>query len=230
LDFADMKPVYNLKETIACKLIRRIVSFLVAHSIIHDFNFETPREAVKTKVIIKSFNIQFIKGWYFTRYPHILEKYRPYFQKKYALPQYVYKDNPIYKKIKRLDTNKYAIVGIHIRRGDYKLFFDGKFYYTDDVYLKKMEEVETELEKKYDKKAFFIIFSNENTSIKPLQNRIISKNTWYIDQFLMMCCHYLIGPPSSFTLWASYLGKVPLFHIEDTQCTINIDSLNIYTG
>jgi len=225
-----MNSVYNLKETIVFKLIRRIVYFLLAHNIIHDFNFETSLEAVKTKVIIKSFNIQFIKGWYFTRYPHVLEKYRPYFQKKYALPQYVYKDNPIYKKIKSLDTNKYAIVGIHIRRGDYKLFFDGKFYYTDDVYLKKMEEVKIELERKYNKKAFFIIFSNENTSISPLQNRIISKNTWYIDQFLMMCCDYLIGPPSTFTLWASYLGKVPLFHIEDQKCNIDINNFKICDG
>ena len=222
-----MNPVYNLKETIIFKIIRRIVYFLLAHRIIRDFNFETPLQAVKTKVIIKSFNIQFIKGWYFTRYPHLLEKYRSYFQKKYALPRSVYKNNPIYKRIQSIDINTYAVVGIHIRRGDYKLYLDGKFYYTDDVYLKKMEEVETELERKYNKKVFFIIFSNENISIKPLQNRIISKNTWYIDQFLMMCCDYVIGPPSSFTGWATYLGEVPLYYIDDPTKRLYLENFSI---
>jgi len=36
-------------------------------------------------------------------------------------------------------------------------------------------------------------------------------------------CDYLIGPPSTFTLWASYVGKVKYFHLKNKSGEIAID-------
>jgi len=57
-----------------------------------------------------------------------------------------------------------------------------------------------------------IVFSDDHVVFT--RDLIISQNPWYIDQHLMTRCDYLIGPPSTFTLWASYVGKVPFFQIE----------------
>ena len=37
------------------------------------------------------------------------------------------------------------------------------------------------------------------------------------DLYALARCDYLIGPPSTFSAWASFYGKVPLYFIEDVR-------------
>ena len=100
------------------------------------------------------------------------------------------------------------MVGVHIRRGEsYKEWENGRNYYADDVYLKYMSQLEKELESLYSRNVIFFIFSNDNTGIEEKGNICVSRNPWYIDQYLMSRCDYLMGPPSTFTMWSSYVGK-----------------------
>ncbi len=106
-----------------------------------------------------------------------------------------------------------AVVGVHIRRGDYRTWQNGKYFFADEVYQQYLLEMTSQL-KQIHKEPFFVIFSNEDISIKEQDNVVISRNEWFVDQFLMSQCDYLIGPPSTFSLWASYSGKVPYYHFE----------------
>jgi acyl-CoA synthetase (AMP-forming)/AMP-acid ligase II len=133
------------------------------------------------------------------------------------------RNNILSNKITELKNKKCFVVGVHIRKGDYKYWKEGKYYFSDDVYLKYMSNIESEINKISGRKCSFIIFSNENISINETENIIISRNKWYIDHFLMSQCDLLVGPPSTFTLWASYIGKVKYFHIEDNSGKISID-------
>ena len=36
-----------------------------------------------------------------------------------------------------------------------------------------------------------------------------------------------MGPPSTFTIWASYIGDVPLYHIYNKDDIINVSNFNI---
>lgn len=65
---------------------------------------------------------------------------------------------------------------------------------------------------------------NENDNIKK------STNEWYIDHFLMSKCDYLIGPPSTFTMWASYIGKVKYYHIENDSGEIRLSDFKYCKG
>ena len=80
------------------------------------------------------------------------------------------------------------------------------------------------------KDCFFVIFSNEDISIKESTDIIISKNEWYIDHLLMSKCDLLMGPPSTFTLWASYIGKVKFYHITNDSGEISFEKFNHFTG
>ncbi|MFN5837557.1 MAG: hypothetical protein ACK47J_12755, partial [Pseudanabaena sp.] len=42
------------------------------------------------------------------------------------------------------------------------------------------------------------------------------------DLYSMAKCDYLIGPPSTYSMWASFYGMVPLLHIYDKHQIINL--------
>lgn len=130
------------------------------------------------------------------------------------------------------------IVGVHIRRGDYKDWCDGKYFYSDDVYIQLMRH----LQKLFHKNVRFFCATNEplSTVIKEeFSPLIIPDATAAHDLYGLSLCDYLIGPPSTFSQWASFYGRVPLYIIErpeklpqenDISCIYALDHfLNGYT-
>lgn len=113
-------------------------------------------------------------------------------------------------------------VGVHVRRGDYSEWEGGKYFYGDEVYVRVVGELLECLNVNcLIKKVRFMLFSNEDVSglAKILHELHIlygysPNNTDVQDQHLMSECDYLIGPPSTFTMWASFMGKVPLLQVE----------------
>lgn len=106
------------------------------------------------------------------------------------------------------------IVGIHIRRGDYKYFQEGKYYFEDEVYLDYMQQLKNLFP---EKNISFFIASNEPFD----QAYFASVNCFQIAGALptddlcgLSLCDYILGPMSTFSMWASYTGKVPLRFIE----------------
>jgi hypothetical protein len=47
------------------------------------------------------------------------------------------------------------------------------------------------------------------------------------DLFALASCDYIIGPPSTFTMWASFFGNVPLFMINDPWVPLRLDCFAI---
>jgi len=104
------------------------------------------------------------------------------------------------------------IIGVHIRRGDYIDFFNGQYYYDDKTYLQYMTKINKELNL-MGKKVAFLICTNENINLKnfdQLSTFQISNASSIEDLYALSLCNYIMGPPSTFSMWASYYGKVPL--------------------
>ncbi len=114
------------------------------------------------------------------------------------------------------------LVGIHIRRGDYKDFAGGKYYFSDVKYLKLMNEFQANFPGKNIK---FIICSNEKISPNnyPFLKCTFSKGSFMEDLIILSKCDYLIGPPSTFSDWASFSGQVPIFHIYSKETELRLD-------
>lgn len=164
----------------------------------------------------------YVEGWHFQTHG-LNEKYQDIIAKKYRLKEEYYKNNPLYLQLIQVDRNDTALIGVHIRRGDYKTWKNGKYYFSDDVYRAFMENITEQVLQKYGKRCNFIIFSNEKTTFVQSEDTSISDFEWYVDHFLMSQCDFLIGPPSTFTLWSSYLGKAKYLHLEDPEMEIDID-------
>ena len=195
--------------------------------LIKRIDFENQETNKKYLHKLKKGKITFVGGWYFRR-NDLTEKYRSYFQQKYILnKKYINESLFVKKVLNKLDNEK--IVGIHIRRGDYKDFMDGRFLFSDEVYynaIKKMQKIMDE----HNQKVKFILFSNDQLSFEENDKLLISHEEWYIDQYIMSKCDYLIGPPSTFTGWASYIGEVPVLYLESDDMDFSLKDFQIING
>jgi hypothetical protein len=175
------------------------------------------------KTLLNAFEkkaVVFTGGWSF-RVPHLIEKHRSKIEKKYSLKPEFYENNDFYKKIMKIKQKDNILIAIHIRRGDYKKWQGGKYYFEDNVYEKYMRDFSQKLSKKDAREQMFIIFSNDGVKFTENENLLVSKEKWYIDQHIMSICDYIIGPRSTFTLWANFMGDNTLFCIQDDSGNID---------
>ncbi|MDR1544609.1 MAG: alpha-1,2-fucosyltransferase [Prevotellaceae bacterium] len=169
------------------------------------------------QILLKAFekhDIVYAAGWWF-ELPKEAKKLRANFQKKYALKPQFYEDNPFVEKINRLKSENYTLIGVHIRRGDYKKWKGGKYFFSNEIYQKQIDNIAEKLSAKGENRQIFILFSNEELQFQKPNNWLISKEKWFIDHHIMSLCDILTGPPSTFTLWANYIGCGKLFFIVD---------------
>mgnify|MGYP001149757450 CR=1 FL=1 len=122
---------------------------------------------------------------------------------------------------KRLHYDK--IIGIHVRRGDYRTHKNGKFFYTDEQYCSIMNQIEELFPKD---KVGFLVCSNEFLDLEKLGgNRSFSfqNSSAALDLHGLGLCDYIIGPPSSYSCWASFFGGIPLYFIANAEDAISLD-------
>ena len=120
-----------------------------------------------------------------------------------------------------------VVIGVHIRRGDYLNFQNGIFYFEDSVYSHYMSNISNEFT---DKKVTFFISSIEivNSENFPDLNIHMLENSLGIeDLYALSKCDYIMGPPSTFSMWASFYGTVPLKLIESENETFTIDDFSV---
>lgn len=107
--------------------------------------------------------------------------------------------------IKRQSTD--IIIGMHVRRGDYKSWNEGKYYYTNDHYMAIAEALRSQ----FDGSVKFFIASNEPADelLSKVPNSFSLNISAISDLKSLSMCDYIFGPPSTFSMWASFYGQVP---------------------
>ncbi|MFB6341479.1 alpha-1,2-fucosyltransferase [Saccharicrinis sp. FJH62] len=107
------------------------------------------------------------------------------------------------------------IIGIHVRRGDYKDFNDGKYYYSVEEYEGIINKVNLQFK---DTKNIFFIASNEKIEFNDVTGKKcfnIENSNMAQDIIGLSLCDYILGPPSTYSAWASLYHHVPLYFIEE---------------
>lgn len=107
------------------------------------------------------------------------------------------------------------LVGVHIRHGDYRTAGGGTHYYETEYYVALMRQ----LVATSDKPLQFMVCSDEPVNPSDFAGLDIHSGpgTAIEDMYALAACDYIIGPPSSFSGWASFYGQVPLYFITDLQ-------------
>lgn len=111
------------------------------------------------------------------------------------------------------------VVGVHIRRGDYATWNDGRFFYELEEYHQFMLRIQ-QLYK--DKHVGFFISSNEDFSLDIFEGCYCQRfskepSGAILDLYTLSVCDRIIGPFSSYSRWASFIGEVPLCFLETKE-------------
>lgn len=124
-------------------------------------------------------------------------------------------------------TKANVLIGVHIRRGDYKNFNDGKWFYSDEDYARWMKI----LESKYatlGQTCVFLIASNDVVDISNFEGLDIlcEQRHFIVDLYLLAACDSIIGPPSTYSQWAAFYGDKPLTMLLEAGQSVDIATFN----
>ena len=130
--------------------------------------------------------------------------------------------------VARLRQMGSLVVGVHIRRGDYATWNDGRFFYSLDDYHQFMLRVQ---QCYAPRPVAFFISSNEDFPDDRFEGchclRFAEEpSAAVLDLYTLSLCDRIIGPFSSFSRWASFIGQVPLCFLETKEQQFTEDSFS----
>jgi len=116
--------------------------------------------------------------------------------------------------LKKMKAQSDIVVGVHIRRGDYASWHNGKYLFSFSQYRAFMERV---IDLYPDKRVSFFVCSNEKINLFNFNNLsvfLLENTTAIEDLYMLSICDQIMGPISTFSRWASFIGEKPLCFLE----------------
>jgi len=160
--------------------------------------------------------IVFVNGWNF-RAPGLVQRHagkiRSYFRPVAGFEQ------ASCQAVEPLRRQADVIVGIHIRHGDYRTWNGGKCFFPVSQYAAWMRELAEQFP---GGRAAFFVCSDEPRDRRefPGLRVVLGTGSAVGDLCALAMCDYILGPVSTFSMWASFYGNKPLFSIRDGAARI----------
>ena len=169
-----------------------------------------------------------VTGWY-ARWYDLFEKYKPEIRELFAFNQEILATSRL-----KIGEGSVVRVGVHVRRGDYKTFKDGRFYYDDAQYVGVLKQFKTLMP---ETKLNFFVCGNDPELNRDYFRRELEDELCKVDfpdgnpaedMCLLSLCDWLIGAPSTFSLVAAMYREVPLYWIEDPKATLTKENFKSF--
>ena len=218
----------NGRSTMSMRFAHKYPEFKIAHTKYHNFLvYVLVKLAAKLHIIptvdfsdgqneqkietIRQHKHVLVTGWS-VRFHSLYQKYKENIISIFDFLPEVHHHVDMILQASTADTIK---LGVHIRRGDYKTWLGGRFYYDDTQYLDTIRQfIHLHPEKEID----VYICTNDPHLNQPFYQQHLSPIRVFFsdgspaeDLCLLSKCDYLIGPLSSFTLIASMYHNTPLY-------------------
>lgn len=122
-------------------------------------------------------------------------------------------------------------LGVHIRRGDYRTWCGGKYFFDDGEYIEVIRQfVELLAGRSVD---IFICSNDPQLAVSKYQRAFGShvffpKGSPAEDLCLLSECDYIIGPLSTFTLIASMYRDTPLYWMTSRHPQLSLDAFHTF--
>ena len=138
----------------------------------------------------------------------------------------------IEEKVVEVMNHEDMILGVHIRRGDYATFYDGKFFFSDEQYVGVIRRF---LALHPDRQVRVFICGNDPKLDKdyyrqelPSCEVVFPDGNPGEDLCLLSHCDYLIGAPSTFSLVAAMYHDRPLYWMMDADAPLSEGSFRYF--
>ncbi|MGO9586016.1 MAG: hypothetical protein ACLP2Y_07470 [Limisphaerales bacterium] len=196
----------------------RHASVFINHFPVLGHRVLTLREIPRQTILLDAADVQarmadakivFIHGWRI-RAPESVRRHanviRDYFQ-----PIETY-EHASRQAVGRLRQTADVVVGVHVRRGDNWKWKGGQCYFPVSQYVIWMRELAGQFP---GRKVSFLICSDEPRTEAEFPGLSVGLGPGSAvgDLYALARCDYIMGPPSTYTQWASFYGNAPLFHL-----------------
>jgi len=147
-----------------------------------------------------------LRGWLFRDIP-ALQKHADAIR-EFFRPRADYLEN-VDAVIERARKDVDILVGVHIRQGILYYANVRRYFYPTVRYAEMMDEIVRLFP---EARVGFLICSDwpQDPELFSKFRFTFGSNHLIEDMYAFARCDYLIGPPSTFTMWASFYGNVPL--------------------
>jgi hypothetical protein len=188
------------------------------------FHNETPPRPADLDMLLHTRYIV-ASGWHFRDYEAFLrqkEELRDLFSFKPAIIRKVHAALPAAQGIR---------LGVHIRRGDYARWQDGRYFFPDETYIDLIRSFAESLHTEH---LQILITTNDPSLSLAAYRKALGKEVYRLsgnageDLCALSACHYIIGPPSTFSLMASFYRDTPLYWILDKHREITATSFRSF--
>lgn len=121
------------------------------------------------------------------------------------------------------------VVGVHVRRGDYERFKGGRYFYSHEEYGAMLARVERSFSAH---RVSFLVGSDEPLPAGAFAGHRVANapGAAVEDLYAFAGCDRLIGPPSTFTAFASFHGRVPVAFVESAGTVLDASSFRTIEG
>ncbi len=220
------KLLYYFTYYLARTLVRLKINGNHLKTISIDWDVECRLDDPEIVGMIRKWQVVFAQGWQFNC-DAALQKHASYVREHFTpLEKHL---RAISDAISAARTGADLLIGVHVRHGDYKQFLGGKYYYEFEKYGSIIDHVEGLFPSR---RVRFLVCSNASEYERKFSGSRFSfgPGTPVEDLYSLARCDYLIGPPSTFTLWASFYGNVPLYQISDPDRKPLLEDFSLYFG
>jgi hypothetical protein len=117
--------------------------------------------------------------------------------------------------LKSIKGENQILIGVHIRYGDYRQFENGKYFYSVAQYKIVLDRI-AEIFKSRD--VVFFVACSEAVSLKEfaaINYKVLPNTSAMKDLYCLSKADFIVGPPSTFSAWASLYGDIPIYFIEN---------------
>lgn len=176
--------------------------------------------------VINSCRFLFVKGWKFRDEKNLLKYHAEisrYFTPIDAVSQ------PAEKSVSMARKQGDQVIGVHIRQGDYRGWKNGIHYFETAQYAHWMRHAASLFP---EGKTVFLVCASDPLERSHLQglNFVEGPGSMASDLHALSLCDKIIAPPSTFSSWASYHGRVPLCMMESHSQQVARESFVLHDG
>jgi len=173
--------------------------------------FHNPKGNAEAMATLESKRNVVVEGWE-VRFYDLFLKYRREITEMFDFRPAI--KNKISNYISKTAKEDSLRLGVHIRRGDYKTWKGGKYFYDDDTYINYI----CQFAKLHEEKTICIYICGNDTALdkQNYESRLQGMAVHFPngnpaeDLCLLSECDYIIGAPSTFSLVAAMYRDIPL--------------------
>jgi hypothetical protein len=167
--------------------------------------------------LLKGCQLLAVKGWKFRDDLNLIRYHAEiarYFQPIVSIRE------PVKALLRHARRQGDEVIGVHIRQGDYRNWKNGGHYFETLQYAHWMRETSA---LDASKKLVFLVCASDPVDISCFRGLdvIMGPGSVIGDLHALSLCDRLMGPPSTFSTWASFHGRKPLCMLLDHRQIIS---------